>query len=256
MHEKNILTDKELWAKEIEKLELPVVLNRDIRSDRIFIKIFEQYFSTGDGSQKKVLEIGCNPGKFLIYFKQYLKFNISGIDYDEIGCAITKENLKSANISGNIKIQDILSYKTKEKFDVVLSCGFIEHFKNDVLKKVLKTHLELLNTNGKLFLSVPNFRYFNYIAAYLLRRGILKFHNLEVMQKSFLESFAEENNLNIEFIAYFGGIHIGGIKFNKNNKLKWLINELVFKRYEKSKIFDKVNSKYFSHHLGAIFTKK
>jgi 2-polyprenyl-3-methyl-5-hydroxy-6-metoxy-1,4-benzoquinol methylase len=256
MTNRDILTEKYFWENELSGLDLPILLKDNIRADRAFISLFNSYFSKKNETKKTVLEVGCNPGKFLIYFKKYLNYNISGFDYDEVGCEITKENIKIAGVSGFIKQTDILNFEPKEKFDVVLSCGFIEHFVGDALEKVMDVHIKLLKKNGKLFISIPNFRYVNYTIAYLLRRNTLNLHNLEVMQKSFFKSFAKKHSLKIEFLDYFGGIHIGGIKLNNNTKINKIINKKIIHKYEKLRGLDNINSKYFSHHLGAVFTKK
>ena len=70
------------------------------------------------------------------------------------------------------------------------------------------------------------------------------------MQKSFFIDVAKKYNLKINYLGYFGGIHPGGINPHKNNFLTKLI-----KSFESIKLLDNINSKYFSHHVGAIFTK-
>jgi 2-polyprenyl-3-methyl-5-hydroxy-6-metoxy-1,4-benzoquinol methylase len=254
MHDKessSILTTKKFWENEWKDLNLPIVLDKNSRADRSFINLYDKYLSKDNSVKKSSFEIGCNPGKFSIYCGKNLNYDISGVDYDEKGCLLSEKNIEAAGISGLILNQDILDFDVENKFDLVISHGFVEHFSEKKLEEVLKIHVNLLNKDGKLFISVPNFRYLNFIFAYLFRRKLLDHHNLEVMQKSFFEDIANKYNLKINYLGYFGGIHPSGLKLNKNNILKKLIHST-----ESFKLIDKINSKYFSHHVGAIFTKK
>ena len=165
---KTILTNKEFWEDEWKNLDLPIILEPYIRADRSFINLFNKHLSIVDGKNKTCLEIGCNPGKFLIYCAKFLNYDIYGIDFEEKGCLLTEKNLKAVGINGSISQQDIFNLDTNQKFDLILSCGFIEHFAGVKLDEVLKIHVDLLKENGKLFLSVPNFRYLNYVFSYFL----------------------------------------------------------------------------------------
>ena len=252
---KTVLTKKEFWEERWQNLDLPITLDPSLRADRSFINLFNQHLTIKDGEKRTCIEIGCNPGKFLIYCGKNLHYDISGVDFDEQGCLLTEKNLKVVGINGSITHQDIFNLNINQKFDLVLSCGFIEHFAGVKLEEVLKIHLDLLKENGKLFLSVPNFRYLNYFFAYFFRKNMLELHNLEIMQKSFFKDFAEKNNLKIEYLGYFGGIHPGGLKLGTKNIFKKFITKNLINRIEKYQIFDHINSKYFSHHLGVVLVK-
>jgi 2-polyprenyl-3-methyl-5-hydroxy-6-metoxy-1,4-benzoquinol methylase len=250
-----ILTQKEFWEKEWNELELPIVLDPTKRADRSFIHLFKKYLSIKDGSEKSCIEIGSNPGKFIIFAAKYLNYDISGVDYDEKGCLFTQKNIKAAGLNVSIYKQDIFDFDIDKKYDLVISCGFVEHFEGEKLDEVLKKHIDLLKDGGRLFLSVPNFRYLNYIFSYFFRKDMLEVHNLEIMQKSFFEEMAIKNNLEVEFLDYFGGLHPGGIKLPKNNSFNKFIMEKLIGSSQKSGILDHLNSKYFSHHLGAVYKK-
>ena len=252
---KTILTNKEFWEDEWKNLDLPIILEPSIRADRSFINLFNKHLSIVDGKNKTCLEIGCNPGKFLIYCAKFLNYDIYGIDFEEKGCLLTEKNLKAVGINGSISQQDIFNLDTNQKFDLILSCGFIEHFAGVKLDEVLKIHVDLLKENGKLFLSVPNFRYLNYVFSYFFRKNMLDHHNLKIMQKSFFIDFAEKNNLTNEYLGYFGGIHPGGLKLGTKNIFKKFITKNLINRIEKYQILDRINSKYFSHHIGVVLVK-
>ena len=246
-----LLTEKKFWERDWEEINFPGTLNRRLRGDRAFINLYEKYLSKNDSESKKSIEIGCNPGKFLIYCGKNLNYDISGLDYDEKGCFFSLKNIKAAGLEGSIINEDFFKYKFNTKFDLVLSHGFIEHFKDDKLLEALNTHVNILNYDGILFISVPNFRYLNFLLTYLFRKKLLDHHNLETMQKKFFKEIAKKYNLNIEYLGYFGGIHPGGLKIESNHFLS-----KITKSIESFQFLDNLNSKYFSHHIGSIFSKK
>lgn len=254
----NKLTKKDFWSKNTENWKqdgLPIKLDADLRAERAFMSIFDNYFKKTK-QEENCIEIGCNPGKFLIYFHEKLGYKISGIDYDESGIDLTNQNLDSAEIDGEIIQADIFDCKIDEKFDVVMSMGFMEHFTGLDLEKALEFHVDLLKENGTLFISIPNFRYINYLFAYFFRNNMIAKHNLEIMDRDFFTDISKKYELEIKYFSYFGGIHPGGLKLgNENSSLRNQFVRLI-RMYEKLKFLDNINSKYFSHHLGAVFVKK
>lgn len=254
-NKKTILTDEKLWKKKWNNIDFPIHLNPQKRAERVFINLFDMYLANNGKNKKTCLEIGCNPGKFLIYCSKNLNYDVVGLDYDKEGVAITKRNFLESGIDAEIIKKNFFNYETDRKFDLILSLGFIEHFQGKNLQKAINKHVSLLNKGGKLFLSVPNFRYINYLFAHIFRKKILDVHNLEVMQKSFFINLAKKNNLEIEYLDYFGGFHPGGIKLGNNNLLSKFFTDFLIFNYEKISVLDNFNSKFFSHHLGAVLKK-
>jgi len=255
-NKKTVLTDVEFWEKEWGDIKFPIHLDPTKRVERIFMNLFDEYLTLGaTESKKECIEIGCNPGKFLIYCGENLNYEIHGIDYDKKGVAITERNLRESALNGEILERDFFSFESDRKFDLVLSLGFIEHFQGEKLNEAIELHVKLLKPGGKLFLSVPNFRYINYFFAYLFRKRILEVHNLEIMQKSFFIEIANEYKLDIEYLDYFGGFHPGGIKIGSSNFLSRFITDFLIFNFEKVKFLDNFNSKFFSHHIGAVYKK-
>ena len=144
------LTKKEFWTKTWANHKLPIKLDSQIRADRSFINIFNKYLDNSDNKQKTCIEIGCIPGKFLIYFAEFLNYEISGIDYNEAGVELTKRNISEMGLEANIIEKDIFNFRIEKQFDAVLSFGFIEHFKKEKLEEALAIHVNLLKKNGKI----------------------------------------------------------------------------------------------------------
>lgn len=158
-------------------------------------------------------------------------------------------------LKANIISEDIFDFHIKKHFEVVLSFGFIEHFENEKLQEALLIHLELLKPGGLLFLSMPNIRYINYIFTYLFRNHILPKHNIKIMNKEFFRNFSKKYDLEILYLDYFGGIHPRGLKIGTRNIFSKFFSKFLVDRIESVNFFDNLNSKYFSHHIGAIFKK-
>lgn len=108
---------------------------------------------------KTCIEIGCNPGYFLVHMHKHYGFKIFGVDY--INIEWTRKNLHNFGISDfSPQKIDFLNWHTDQLFDVVFSSGFIEHF--DDYRELFWMHAQLLKPGGMLILIVPNFRYGQY----------------------------------------------------------------------------------------------
>jgi len=210
---KSLLTEKNFWKKGTEqsrKNKLPIKLNKKVRADRSFIEIFDNYFKNLK-QDKECIEIGCNPGKFLIYFSENLGYKISGVDYDEDGIKLTNENITSLGIEAEIYQADIFEFQIKKKFDAVISMGFIEHFTNDKLDRVLESHLNLLKEDGLLFISIPNFRYINYLFSYFFRYDMISKHNLNMMNEDFFVLYLKNTILKLNFLVILEAFILVGL---------------------------------------------
>lgn len=101
---------------------------------------------------RRVLEVGCAPGRWLVYFQRTFGYAVTGCDYSERGCLSTRETLAAAGISGDVFQRDL--FTLEGQWDVVFSAGLIEHFTDP--KAVLTKFLTLLPAHGMLVSLVPN----------------------------------------------------------------------------------------------------
>jgi SAM-dependent methyltransferase len=104
--------------------------------------------------RKSILELGCGNLSHFHFFKKNKFKKYTAVDW----VAFNNRELLNDNRL-NIKISEISNFlkKSKEKFDCVLLLGTLEHF--DDTKKIICLIKKVLNKNGKLIISVPN--YFN-----------------------------------------------------------------------------------------------
>lgn len=98
---------------------------------------------------KKVLDVGCGTG-FFSYLAAKKGAQVLGIDYSKKGIEIAKEKYQHRNLE--FKKLDVI--EIKEKFDVVVSIGVIEHMDDPF--QILKFLKNRLNSDGKIIITTPN----------------------------------------------------------------------------------------------------
>lgn len=112
-----------------------------------------QYFNDRDYVNKyvkegSILDVGCGGGYFLSKFSN--KFKKTGLDIDKRSAEIGSRKFKIKIINSNLG-QD----KIKEKFDLIIFRGVIEHMYDP--KKSINRAYKLLKKNGYLyFCATPN----------------------------------------------------------------------------------------------------
>ena len=76
------LTEINFWNRYWSNYSLPSVVDKTFSFERVLVNIFHKYFDSGD---KTIIEIGCAPGKWLIYFSKIFNYSIYGIENSKIG---------------------------------------------------------------------------------------------------------------------------------------------------------------------------
>lgn len=148
-------------------------------------------------------EVGCFPGSFLAKFGE-IGYQLSGLDLTPRVATDLPIWLKSLGFKvGRIKRADFLTYRSSQKYDLVCSFGFIEHFDN--WKEVIVRHTYLVKKGGYLIITTPNF-------SGLVQRGFHFFLDLKNYQRHNIASMDPDawakilRRLNYKIIAagYFG----------------------------------------------------
>lgn len=151
-------------------------------------------------------EFGCCPGRYMARIGQ-MGFKVNGIDTSaDIESQRFNEWLRSLEITiGDLSMGDALSYAqtSNDKYDLVCSFGFIEHFVN--YHEVIKLHDKLLKPGGTLIISTPNFRG---LIQHFLHRCLdsknLSKHYLRSMRPRSWKTLLENMNYKIEYCGFFG----------------------------------------------------
>jgi 2-polyprenyl-3-methyl-5-hydroxy-6-metoxy-1,4-benzoquinol methylase len=116
---------------------------------KTIINTVRQYKKETD-STINFLDIGCGDGYWLNELSTVKELKLHAFDYNELRVRRAKEIVKNAVIEQN----NIFTYTSEIKFDIILFNQVIEHIPDDVgaLKKI---HV-LLKKNGILILGTPN----------------------------------------------------------------------------------------------------
>ena len=148
----NNLTDRSFWKSFWESKKDLIFY---IKPDYVFGDILAGLIK--ENGIKSAIELGGFPGYYSIYLKKYEKLDTTLFDY-YVHEGLVKQLLEKNELKeGDIKIieSDLFNYTPKEKYDLVLSFGLIEHFSDT--KAILNTHLQFLKPGGTLFVTLPNF---------------------------------------------------------------------------------------------------
>lgn len=110
-------------------------------------------------SSKRLLDVGCNTGKFIRLAKK-LGMDVTGIEPRDYAASAAKAN--GLNVF-NGTLEDFAT-QSNEKFDIITANQVIEHVPNPI--ETLSTMRDLLSPSGYIWISVPN-------AGYPLARSLM-----------------------------------------------------------------------------------
>lgn len=228
----NLLTDRDFWVKYWEsKTDLSVVIPENYLFHRQLADIVDKE------NVKTAIELGGFPGYYAVFLKKYLKLDVTLLDYF-VHQPITEQLLKTNGLSeDDIKIieTDLFKYEPAQQFDLVLSCGLIEHFLDT--EDIIKKHIAFVKPGGTLFITLPNFKAVNGWFQKSFDKENYDKHNIACMDPALLASICEKAGLQEVKANYFGKFSI------------WLENEKqrplalrIFKKiiWLKGKVFTKI----------------
>lgn len=194
------LTEAEFWNDYWRNCPLPARADPGFPFERCLAAELRKVLPVRGG---EALEIGCAPGKWMAFLYDAAGLIPSGIEYSDVGLAITRRNLEAQKVPyGNLWAGDFFSLPPEPRFDAVVSLGFIEHF--DAPDSVVARHLEWLKPGGTLVLGVPNFRGIHGFIQRFYGKEILLKHNLEVMSLEYFRALGEKYGLILLKSSYIG----------------------------------------------------
>lgn len=146
-----------------------------------------------NGRDKSCIELGAMPGNYLAYFYKKYGYSITGLDFSKH----TEIFLQTMKVNGikdyKFLTADILSYNTSDKYDLVCSFGLIEHF--DDVSNILEKHIDLVSDGGLLLITVPNFRYFQWLYHKIFDGDNLSIHNTDAMKPEKINSCLQRHGM-------------------------------------------------------------
>jgi 2-polyprenyl-3-methyl-5-hydroxy-6-metoxy-1,4-benzoquinol methylase len=184
------------WAT--QQLGSNVPLTQDV-----FDPILSQHLKRVN--DKKALEVGCFPGGFLRYLSERFGYEVSGVDYVPDTVAVAEKLRRSGAQVGSITHGDFLTTPAEPIYDLVCSFGFLEHFPDP--EAILARHVEWLKPGGTLIVSVPHFRFLQYVFHALFDRRSMRLHNTEVMSTTFFRRQFDALNIDVLSVELFGGAY-------------------------------------------------
>lgn len=194
-------------------------------------KFASKYITAKDS----VLEVGCGYG----YFRKF----ISPCNY--IGLELSIKAIEYAEKNGiyieNCTIEEYVA-KTNNKFDVIVSFQVLEHLKNP--KDFIELQILLLNTGGRLIISVPNDEtYLRYLVNEPLN---MPPHHITRWKERTFRFIAEKYNLKI--------IDINKEKLQHNHKIFYL-SSLIYNSFMKYKLIDLSLKRKILNNISFLISK-
>ncbi|MBC7428155.1 MAG: methyltransferase domain-containing protein [Bacteriovorax sp.] len=251
----NDLTTEDFWANYWATLSLPVKVDMGFKNDRVIANEILRVINKSD--KTTALEIGCAPGKWLSFLATELQCKVTGIEYIPLAASKTIENLELQNIKNyRVITGDFFNHQLNEKFDIVLSLGFIEHFEN--YESVLKNQMDLVKDDGYLIIGIPRFVGINFylqkIIDQFIENKLIPGHNLKTMQLKNFSKFGKKYNLKIISNKYIGGFEHGLFPVAEiKNSLVRVIVKIAMRILKWT--FGKINSNFTSSYQIAIYKK-
>ncbi|MEO6456048.1 MAG: methyltransferase domain-containing protein [Ginsengibacter sp.] len=215
----NKLTTKEFWVHGQYKFSRHVSHGIDI--------FIQQYIPQSKNGS--CIEIGSYPGSHLPTFGD-MGYKLNGIDFHPDNSKGLPAWLNSQNYkTGEFLSIDFFEFEANQKYEVVASFGFIEHFIN--YKDVIAKQASIVSTDGFLIITTPNFRgWIQYWLHNTFDKKNLALHNTESMNPNEWKKLLKASGFEIIYHGYFGGFWFwhGHEKLpDCKRKILWIIERLI-----------------------------
>jgi SAM-dependent methyltransferase len=248
MRENESLAEQRFWDDEyLAEVALPSRPDPEVVFERSLARALARLAPVALGG--RVLEVGCAPAKWLVFYAERFGAVIEGIEYSAKGAELSRENFRLAGVEGTIHHADFRVFEPRG-FDLVLSLGFIEHFED--LEGMFARHVGFVAPHGRLVIGVPNFRGVNRALQRLSDPGHLRLHNLAAMKPALYRELAERHGLREERIEHLGGFDPIIIKLGRPLGRR-LVNVVALSR--RLGLGDRVNHPWLSSYLLVVLRR-
>lgn len=154
---------REYWDRLWDQIDLPDPIDPRSpslgnRFSRRMHTLFQHAFAGMPTEGASLLEIGCGRSAWLPYFHREFGFQVSGLDYSDIGCEQARQILAKADVEGEIFRADLFCPPASflGRFDVVFSGGVVEHFADT--QECISACAAFLKPGGAMVTVIPNMR--------------------------------------------------------------------------------------------------
>lgn len=178
-----------------------------------FPELLEKFLKPGG----TCFEVGCYPGHTLLYMAKELGFKVSGIDFLPMVKTKMPDYFANNNVTAEeLLYEDFLSFEPTKTYDVIISTGFIEHFRN--FEDIIIRQIQLVKPGGILFMSCPNFTGLQYIFRYFLDKKSLRQHVISAMNLHKWRRILEANGMEIMYHQYY---RTAGFWVSEQPEIRW-----------------------------------
>lgn len=201
----------------------------------------------------RALEVGCFPGRYLPTIGA-MGYQLNGVDM-QAGVADIPEWLAEQGYAvGEFAQADFFAWNPAEKFDLVLSLGFVEHFEN--WRAVIERHLELVGPNGLILLEAPNFlgRFQNWFHR-TFDADNLAMHHVPAMDPFQWAALARQHGFEILFCGFFGRFHLWYGDESRSTGKQWALKWLMRSRNILKHVLP-TRSRTFSPYAGLVARRR
>lgn len=249
------ITQLDFWESFWANVQLPCTVDMSYKPDRVIAEVLLSNLPKGDGT---ALEIGCAPGKWMVFLSKDLGYAVAGCEYVPSAVRTTYRNLELCGISdskiftGDFNTVDL----GDQHYDLVFSLGFIEHFSNpaEIIQRMVNITIE----GGFLVIGVPKFTGLNYYLAKIVDKTldtpILSSHNIDIMSLGYFEEIATTFGLEKIFIDHVGGYEPAMYDFSRTS----VMSKLLFYALQyglDNRFFRFLNLGWYSSYIIAIYQK-
>jgi SAM-dependent methyltransferase len=195
------LVGEEFWEDDyLGGVTLPSRPDPGFPFERALAAALERHAPVAPGAI--VLEAGCAPAKWLVFYAERFGARVTGIEYTPRGAELSRRNLAAAGRDGEIIEGDFFAVEPRPS-DLVLSLGFIEHF--DDLDAAFARHVAFLAPGGRLAIGVPNYTGLLGAIQHAADPEHLALHNRAAMDPELYRAQAARHGLRVERQVYLGG---------------------------------------------------
>jgi SAM-dependent methyltransferase len=253
----NNITEEEYWDNFWMHLSLPCRVNENFSNDHNISVFLKRYIPSGE-NRKIALEIGCAPGKWMIYLSEVLNFHAEGCEYLRSAAEKTQQNLQLCGISDAVIHQgDFITYNFENRsYDLILALGIIEHFNDPI--PIIEKMVSLLNADGILIIGIPKFTGLNYFICKVVDRNLeyplLPAHNLTIMNINFFIDLGKKFKIKRIHSDYIGGFEPDF--FDISRSPIWF--KLIFHAIRivlTNRIFQNLNCCFYTGYIMAAYKK-
>lgn len=186
-------------------------------------------FLQGKPPCAKILEVGCGSARLSCFLASY-GYNIVGLDYSKNALKVAKNNFIQTNNNGEFILGDAVHLPFKDgSYDVVMSTGLLEHFKNP--QPIVDEMVRLLKSEGLFYSDIlPSkfslMRSLDFIGRFIARKSREFFYENK-LKKTDVEHLLQSAGLtNIRVFA--GGVLPPAILFDRKVPIRRNVRVRIF----------------------------